>query len=50
LKTALKDASAKIAEQAGLIGQLESEMLAERDAHVKTEQRIRDARQALTKV
>jgi len=50
LKTALKDASAKIAEQAGLIARLKNEIALERDALAKAERRIRDARQGLTRV
>ncbi len=50
LTVTLKDAGAKIAEQAGLIARLENEISAERNALLKAEPRIRDTRQELTKV
>jgi chromosome segregation ATPase len=50
LKARLKDASVKIAEQAGLIAQLKNEIAVGREALAKAEQRMRDARQGLTKV
>ena len=50
LKATIKDASAKITEQAGLIAQLKNELAVGREALTKAEQRIRDARQGLTKV
>jgi chromosome segregation ATPase len=50
LKATLKDASAKIAEQAGLIAQLKNEIAVGREALAKAEQRIIDARQGLTRV
>ena len=40
LKATLKDASAKIAEQTGLIAQLKNEIAAGREALAKVEQRI----------
>jgi uncharacterized coiled-coil protein SlyX len=50
LMRALGDAEAKIANQEKRIAGLRKEIAAERDAHVKTEQRIRDAMQELTRV
>jgi chromosome segregation ATPase len=50
LTVALIDARAKMAERAGLIAQLKNEIDAGREALAKAEQRIRDARQGLTKV
>jgi chromosome segregation ATPase len=49
LTVALKGAGAKIAEQAMWIAGLENEISAWRGALAKAEQRIRDARQELTK-
>ncbi len=50
LRVALKDAGAKIAEQAGRIAQLKNEISADRNVLLKAEQRIRRVRQELTKV
>ncbi len=50
LTAALKDASTKISEQARRIAQLNHEIAAERDAHARTELRIRDAMQELVRV
>jgi methyl-accepting chemotaxis protein len=50
LTEALKNASATMNEQARRISQLKNEIVAERDAHARTEQRIRNAMQELTRV
>ena len=50
LMLALGDAEVKIADRDRRISSLKKEIAAERDAHVRTEQRIRDAMQELTRV
>jgi len=50
LTATLRDASVKITEQARKISQLTNELTAERDANVRTGQRIRNAMQELTRV
>ena len=49
LTVALINARAKMAERAGLISQLKNEIAVGREALIKAEQRIRDARQELTR-
>ena len=50
LTVALVDARAKMGERASLIAQLKNEIAVGRETLAKAEQRIRDARQGLTKV
>jgi hypothetical protein len=50
LMLALGDAEARIADLNRQVSRLTQEIAAERDAHIKTERRIRDAMQELTKV